>query len=190
MARGGGGIKIETEVTGVRSFVTALRMLDSAAQRRCGAAVRTTTQAVRDGARSKVPISGPEDRKARHRAGPGELRDTIRDEYTGDGLVGFVKAGYGKLKRRSKRTAKPRRLGPERYKTFMRRLETEAAAMDAQRASGVYAMVVEFGAKDRPAAPYMRPATRAERGAHTDRLRAALRGGVSDAASAARGVSD
>ncbi len=189
MARGG-GLKVTADVTGMRSFVVALRMLDPAVRRRAAAAVRVSTESATTAARRNVPVSGPEDRKAKHRAGPGELRDTIRSDYAGEGLVGFVKAGQGKLKRRSKRTAAPKRLGPERLRTFMGRLQREAIAMDASRASGVYAMVVEYGAQDRPAKPYMRPAANAERGPHTARLAAALRRSVDDAATAARGVSD
>lgn len=171
-------------VKGVGDIRVAFKFLREGVQTEVRAAIAETTQAVTRDAQSGAPVSDPADRKAKHRAGAGELRDTIRDEYSADGFTGFVKAGYGKLKRRSKRSAKPKKQGPERYATFMRRLHREALAMDAMRASGVYAMVVEYGdpRRNKPARPFMRRALSGNKAGHNARLRAALEAATRKAA--------
>lgn len=132
-------------------------------------AVHETTRAVEQGAKMRAPVSagGRESRKAKRRPGPGELRDTIRAEFSDDLLTGYVRAGYGKLRRRLKGKAKSKRTKAARARR---------AAAGAQTDLGVYAMAVEYGSPRRgiPAQPFLRPALEAEKPRHQQRVAAAM----------------
>lgn len=167
-------------VSGLSQVRTAFRLLDTGLQARLRGAVAETTHAVRAGAVSRVPVSGPNARKAKNRPGPGELRDTIREEFGSDGFAGYVKAGYGKLKRAS-RAKPPKTAGQARRQA---KLQAKARSRSlASRGIGQYAMVVEFGSPKEGKAPqpYMRPARQAEIGNHRARIEQAINGAVAAA---------
>jgi hypothetical protein len=138
---------MSVKVTGARQVSTAFSRLDYDLQRRLQEAIRETTEAVAAGARRRVPVL------------TGELRDTIRTEYTPQGNVGLVKAGFGKLRRRSRATGKTRR-----------------RRAPAAQGAGVYAMVIEYGSPHRGVAarPFLRPALWAERNRHQGRITGAI----------------
>lgn len=167
------GLKV---VSGLREVQASFRLLDTGLQTRLRAAVAETTAEVKTGAMARVPVSGPDGRKAKSRPGPGELRDTIRGELTSDGFAGYVKAGYGKLGRAS-RAREVKSAGQVRRQ---RSLRAKARARSfASRGLGNYAMVVEFTGK-----PYMRPARQAAIPGHQARVQRAINGAV-DAAGGA-----
>jgi hypothetical protein len=176
--------KITRIVSGVNEVRTAFRLLDTGLQHRLRDAVAATTHAVKGGAKARVPVSGPDSRKAKGRPGPGELRETIRAEFSPEGFTGFVKAGYGKLKR-STRAGAARSEGQARRQ---RKLQAKATRRARQRKYGLgqYAMVVEYGSpkEGKEAEPYMRPARQAEMQRHEARLQSAINGAV-DAAGGA-----
>jgi hypothetical protein len=161
-------------VRGIDDCVAAFRLLNEGTRTRMKGAVRQTTEEVRADAARRVPVSGPDSRKAKGRPGPGELRDTIRTEYAGDGLRGYVEAGYGKLTRRS-RAGRGTRKGQEKRNVKIAR--ARKARSLASRGLGNYAKVVEFGspAQGKAAQPYMRPAREAAIPRHQARVEAALR---------------
>lgn len=167
------------KVTGVADVLRALRLCQTEVKTRVRADVETTTKEVSADAKRRVSISTPKSRKAKGRAGPGELRDTIRPEMSAspDAFIGYVKAGHGKLPRRS-HAKKPKKLGPLTAKAFAR--EQERLAARAIRELGMYAMVQEFGAPHRgqPANPYLRPSADAARPKHHERLRKSLQASV------------
>lgn len=170
-------MKITSVVTGVNEVRTAFRMLDTGLQSRLRAAVADTTTEVKAGAMARVPVSGPNARKAKGRPGPGELRDTIRAEIGGDGFVGYVKAGYGKLGR-SSRARKATSAGQARRQ---RKLRAKARKRSlAAQGVGKYAMVIEFGSpkEHKAAQPYMRPARQAAIPGHAARIQTAINGAV------------
>lgn len=177
-------MKITAVLTGVREWRQAVQMMSVETRHRVRAAIQVTTLAVEEGARRNVPVSGPEDRKAKGRPGPGELRDTIRSSFSNDGLVGFVNAGFGKLARRSRAT-RPAKFGPMRLKAFQR--QQKRIALKALRELGVYAMVVEYGSPGRgiPGAFYMTRAKEAQRAQHIARIKAALAGAAASVSRAA-----
>lgn len=147
-------MKITTRVDGIREVSTALRMLQPETQKRLRIEVATTAREVVAGAKQRVHVRSS------------ELKDTIRDDKSKDGLVSFVKAGYGSLKRRSRakvgsKRRRSKQLGPVE--------------------PGIYAMVEEFGSQTRPAHPYLFPALEAARPGHIARARRALRGAVAAA---------
>ncbi|HEX6050027.1 MAG TPA: hypothetical protein VFZ21_12190 [Gemmatimonadaceae bacterium] len=152
-------------LSGLDQVRASFRMLDTGLQQRLKGAVRETTLEVEAGARARVHVSGPDSRKAKNRPGPGELRGTIRAEFSGEGFTGFVKAGYGKLRRRSRATTSRGRARARRRSPAAQRL-------------GNYAMVEEYGAHDRAAHPYMRPAREAAVPRHRARLEKAINGAV------------
>lgn len=173
--------KVTSLVTGLRNVQNAFRGMNAGAQLRAKDAVRATTEAVWAGARARVPVSDAEtSRKAKSRPGPGELRDTIRTTYSEDGLIGYVQAGYGKLKRRSRA-----RTERGKARAARKRRNQPGGTYDL----GVYAMVVEYGSprEHKAAQPYMRPARAAEYPKHLERLRAALAASVHDASQAGGG---
>lgn len=156
-------ITVNTVVTGIRSFSDAARRMDGGVHVNVRGAIQETTEAVAGHARQNVKVSGPEDRKAKNRPGPGELRDSIRTAYAIDGLRGFVLVGYGKLPRRSRaKTAG----GQARRRKPLRGL----------RDLGVYAMVNNYGSPGRgiPATHFMDRAREVERQPHVSRISRAL----------------
>lgn len=162
-------VKVTARITGnaLNGFPRSLKQLSVQGRANLTAAVLLTAQDVATEARRRVRVSstGPTSRKAKNRPGPGELRDTIRAEPSnGTAPVAYVKAGMGKLRRRSKATTTK---GKQRKRT------TTAA----NKALGVYAMAVEYGAPHRgiAAKPYLRPAIKAKRGVLVARAAEALR---------------
>jgi len=77
-------------LVGAEQLQRALKLAIPVTAARVRSAVQKNTKTVAARAEAKAPKK------------TGELASTIRDEYSQDGLVGFVKAGYGKLPRRSK----------------------------------------------------------------------------------------
>lgn len=151
------GANIATEVTGIRDVVNALRILQPETQERLRAVVRESATAAVAGAKSRVPVLS------------GELAGTIRADYTKDGLVAFVKAGFGTLKRRSRAKVGSKRRGRARAKQL------------GPIEPGIYAMVVEFGSTTQPAQPYLFPAIEAVRPGHLARAEKALHDAVAAA---------
>lgn len=147
---------MSVKVTGARQVATAFSKLDYELQRRLRDAIRESTEAVARGARARVHVR------------TGELKSTIRTEYSPEGHVGFVKAGFGKLRRRSRSTGKRRRVRTAKTTT----------------GTGAYAMVVEYGSPHRGVAarPYLRPAFHAERSRHRARIEAAVNAAASSVA--------
>lgn len=172
--------KITGVVTGINQVRTAFRMLDTGLQARLRGAVAETTHAVREGAASRVPVSGPGSRKAKGRPGPGELRDSIREEFSREGFTGYVKAGFGKLTRRSRAGAGTRK-GQE--KRNVKIAASRRARALTSHGLGKYAMVIEYGSpnKGKAAQPYMRPARHAEDANHRARVERAIAGAVTAA---------
>lgn len=187
-------VKVTARITGnaLNGFARSLKQLSVDGKAQLKAAVELTAQEVADDARRRVPVSdtGPKSRKAKDRPGPGELRKTIRWEpSTTDAPVAYVKAGEGKLRRRSRaKTAKgkaraKRVRSPVKFEDFSFGRDESVFFQKASRAKayGVYAMAVEYGAPHRGVAarPYLRPATRAKRSVliarATEALRAAAR---------------
>jgi hypothetical protein len=168
-------VKVTATVEGLSDLRNALRMLNPEVERRAKAAVVETTEIVTSSARANAPVSGPEDRKAKNRLGAGELRDTIRSEYSKEGWVGYVKAGYGKLMRRY-HSAERKAIAKAKRGARVRRARSMAQLVKAMQA-GSYAMVVEYGdpKRNKPARPFMRRAFWPEKGRHVERIRAALR---------------
>lgn len=172
--------KITSVVSGVNQVRTAFRLLDTDLQHRLRTAVAETTSDVTAGARARAPVSGPNARKAKWRPGPGELRDSIRGEIGSDGFVGYVKAGYGKL-RRSSRAGAPKSVGQARRQQKLR-AKAKARSL-ASRGIGQHAMVIEYGspAQGKAAKPYLRPSRQAAIPRHEARLTAAINGAVETA---------
>lgn len=151
-------MKITTRVDGIREVSTALRVLQPETQKRLRVEVATTAKEVVAGAKQRVHVRSS------------ELKDTIRDDKSKDGLVAFVKAGYGSLKRRSR--AKVGGKGGNK-----RRRSKQLGPVEP----GIYAMVEEFGSQTRPAHPYLFPALEAARPGHIARAERALKGAVAAA---------
>ena len=172
--------KITGIVSGINQVRTAFKLLDTGLQARLRGAVAATTHEVEAGALARVPVSGPGSRKATSRPGPGELRNTIRAEFSTEGFTGYVKAGYGTLTRRS-RAGRGTRKGQSRRNAKIAR--SRRARSLASRGLGNYAMVVEYGSPGRgqPAHPFMRPARQAAIPRHTARIQAAISGAVAAA---------
>ena len=84
------GAKFTTLLEGVPRLVRQIQLADTATRERTIAAVQRGTKRVAASARARAPKAS------------GEMASTIRDEYSKDGLVGFVKVGLGKLARRSR----------------------------------------------------------------------------------------
>jgi hypothetical protein len=154
-------MKVTTEVLGIPNVRTALRVLQPETQKRLSMEVRVTAARVVAGAKARVHVRS------------GELKDTIRGDSSSDGLVAFVKAGYGTLKRRS------------RAKVGSKRRRRGSAKRLGPVEPGIYAMVEEFGSQTNQAHPYMFPALEAERQDHISRSDRALKGAVAAADGAA-----
>lgn len=164
-------IKVTARITGnaLNGFPRSLKQLSEQGRINLTAAAFATAQDVATEARRRVRVSvvGPESRKAKTRPGPGELRDTIRAEPSASTApVAYVKAGMGKLRRRSRATT------AKGQKRAARRKPTAA-----NKALGVYAMAVEYGAPHRGVAsrPFLRPAIHAKRNVLVARAAEALR---------------
>lgn len=145
---------------GVPELERRVKLLDVNVQRSIRADVKRGTEAVTGGAYSRAPSKS------------GELRATIRSEFSKDGLTGWAKAGYGKLLRRSRRQknseASEQRYGKAKARNETRALQFRLANNSRQAMSvadlGVYAPVVEHGDRKRnkPKRAFMAPAFAAE----------------------------
>lgn len=171
--------KITALLEGVPNFLRKLELANEETRARTKAAIRRGTQAVVTAAEQRVPKRS------------GELAYTIRAEFATDGMVGYAKAGFGKLPRRSRAstTARRARAGAKRQLTAeesrlqFRLAPTSRKALAAKSDLGVYAPVVERGDPRRHHRPhpYMIPALQAERPTIIDDLKQAATGAVRDA---------
>ena len=157
-----GDLKLSMQILGAQRLKRAFETASLETRREVALAVQYTAEEVAQSARLRVPVR------------TGELRGTIRAEPGNSPFVWFVKAGYGTLKRSSRRSSTSTRTRRPRVRMLG---PTEA---------GIYAMVVEFGsqtgrAKQR-AQPYLFPALEASRLRHLQRLRGAIDGGFAAAA--------
>lgn len=168
-------IKVTSLITGARKAGMAFRLMNAETRKLVAGAVQVTTGNVTMRAVANAPVSGPDDRKAKGRPGPGELRDSIRSESSADGLVGSVLAGYGKLVRRRRAAKMVLPLKAKAYERWKAREEKRRALM-AERSRAVYAMVINYGSPGRgiPATHFMDRAREAERQPHVNRVKAAL----------------
>jgi hypothetical protein len=146
-------ISVSVVLNGVADFVRQVELMNTRTRQRTIVAIRRGTEAVGNAARSRV--------KTR----TGELKSTIREEFSKDGMVGWVKAGYGILPRSTKSGAMgaARRIAAmERSKKMKAKLVLAGSSKTALSAAdlGIYSPVVEFGDKRRnkPRLPFMGPA--------------------------------
>lgn len=153
-------IKLSMRVRGVKEFARKVDLTNKATFKYAKEVVHDGTRQIEGLAKGNVPKR------------TGELEGTIRSEFGRDGMVGWVRAGYGRLVRRgattklkqraAKRAAKRSRamrklLGLKRVGiTFSKRALLSAAGSDA----GVYAPVVEHGdrRRNKPARHFLRNA--------------------------------
>lgn len=147
--------------SGLLGFPRTMKAMPTHAKAALKVAMNDTAVDVANEAKRRVAISsgGPRSRKSLSRPGPGELRATIRAEPSKTPEpVAYVKAGHGKLRRRSTARDPGKRKAP------------------ASTGLGVYAMVVEYGSPHRgvPAQPYLRPAREAKKGVLKVRAEQAL----------------
>jgi hypothetical protein len=119
-------IKINAVLAGAAELSRAIKLANPATKAKVIATIRQHTQEVRDEARAAAPVV------------TGELVSTIRDEYSADGMTGYVKAGFGKL---------PRRAGP----IAIHRRKSKKIGR------GAYAPVVNYGdpRRHRQANPFL-----------------------------------
>lgn len=155
---GGARVNFEMKLVGMDRAALKLAMVHPEVQQRVVTAIEQTTNDALSEARARVPVLS------------GELRDTLRREYSKTGLAGYVKAGFGKL-------ARKRFKGEKRKTRALRGLKEESAEL-----RGVYAAVVEFGSVKKPARPYLVPAVESVRNAHNTRIADAVRAGLDDVA--------
>lgn len=146
-----GGVALR--VTGAQLVRRALALLGTGTRDRVMGVIRDGVRRAEQEAKSRVPVDS------------GELRATIRTEMSADGMTGFLQAGYGTLRRRSRSTGK---------RKARRRVPTLENTLP-----GVYAMVIEFGdpRRNRAPHPYIVPAIEAVRPI----VRAAVEAAVQDA---------
>jgi hypothetical protein len=148
-------IPIRVAIAGVEQLRRSLKLTNERTKVGVRGAIRRGTVKVRDGAKARV-----------HQR-TGELHDTIRDEYSGDEMVGWVKVGYGKLPRRS-------------------RAKTDKGQARAKRrgkrptGKGAYGPVEERGDKrrNRPAHPFLHPSLRDEKSGIISDVEKSLEGAV------------
>lgn len=123
---------IKMVLEGVDQFKRAIQLTDAGTRQRTIAAIFRGTKAVAAKAKARAP------RKS------GEMAETIRDEYSKEGLVGFVKVGYGKLLRRSRASTAEKR----------KKLKTSRQKRGAKTGEGAYSPVIERGDRRRNRAPH------------------------------------
>jgi hypothetical protein len=151
----------------VEKFNREIRLMNEHTRSNVKEAVRRGTREVDAGAEARAPKRS------------GELASTIRDEYSKSGLVGYAKAGYGKLTRRSRATTPEGKAKAQARRENMK-LQLALANTSKQALSvvnlGVYAPVVERGDKRRhkPARPFMVPAFKAAKPAIMSEMKTAL----------------
>lgn len=149
-----GPMKLTSRIDGADLVNRALALLEPAVHDRVAGIVQEDADLAVAGAKARV-----------HNVS-GELAATIRKTSSKDGLVAWVQAGEGTLRRRSRSTG---------VKGDKRRAKAKA-----NEAPGVYAMVVEFGDAKRNHAPhpYMIPAVESIRPQHQAKLEEALHDAV------------
>lgn len=152
-------MRLYIKVTGAEALSRAFGNVTPEIEKALREVVRASTIEVANGARQRVHVKS------------GEVKSTIREEFSQNGLVGFVRVGYGTLKRRSRSKVKRRR---------------SVRTPDSQ-APGVYAMVLEFGSKhqNRPPHPFLFPALDAARPNFERRAQEALEPALQEAVRAA-----
>lgn len=150
-------------------LLRAIQLTDPMVRKDVSLAVARGTRKVTQGALTRVKVKS------------GELRSSIRDEYSKDGLTGFVKAGYGKLQRRS-RSVKASRVARLKAR---RRAEKAKSSRQALREIniGAYAPVIERGdpRRNRSPQPFLYPALNAERPSISRDVATALNKGMTTA---------
>lgn len=153
------------QVTGLQKAILAVKLLNPETRSRLKAVVGYSGRQMVSVAKANVHVDS------------GELRDTIRVDFSADGMSAFPKVGYGSLKR-----------GRRRGKgTSTRTRRRRRAQLLGPVEPGIYAMVVEFGSKTRPAHPFFFPALESITPGHIKRANDALKGAV-DAAAAKAGA--
>jgi HK97 gp10 family phage protein len=150
--------KITTLLDGVPRLMRQLQLADAATRERTIAAIERGTKRVAAGARSRAPKL------------TGELAGTIRDEYSKDRLIGYVRVGFGKLLRRSKASTEARR----------QRLAKKRRTKGARTGKGTYAPVIERGdpRRHRKAHPFLMPAFNGEKPTIVSEIGQATKDGV------------
>jgi hypothetical protein len=135
--------KITTLLDGVPRLLRQLQLADAATRERTIAAIERGTKRVAAGARQRAPKL------------TGEMAGTIRDEYSKDRLIGYVRVGFGKLLRRSKASTEARR----------QRLAKRRRSKGSRSGEGTYSPVIERGdpRRHRKAHPFLMPAFEGEK---------------------------
>lgn len=156
-----GRVRVWVEVRGVRQVQRALERAHADIRARVAKAVQQSAQEVLAGARSRVPVR------------TGELRSTLRVEASAKNPFYWnVRAGFGSHPRRQSGRSKSWKGGGRR-----RARAVPIGAADTR--SGIYAAVVEFGARSgrakQPAQPYLFPALEAARAGHLERMKRVLK---------------
>jgi hypothetical protein len=128
-------VSFSMALRGAPELIRQLKLANPATHARVAAAIQRDTVAIANAARSAAPKL------------TGEMAGTIRAEYSANGLIGYVKVGIGKLKRRSSSTGKRHR---------RRTVKT---------GPGAYAPVVEHGDPRRhhKPEPFLEPAFTAKK---------------------------
>lgn len=134
-------------------LVRGIKLMDPTTRKHVSKAVVRGTVKVARGAITRVKVKS------------GELQSSIRDEYSKDGMMGFVKAGYGKLERRSKsvKASRVSRLKARRRAERLKKAKSSKSALSAT-SLGVYAPVIERGdpKRNRAPQPFLYPSLKAE----------------------------
>jgi hypothetical protein len=129
----------------------AIKLTDKTTRTNVVSAIARGTRAVTQGAITRAPKRS------------GELSSSIRDEYSKSGLTGYVKAGYGKLQRRSKSVRAERVSRLKARRRAEKAKNSRGALREIQL--GVYAPIIERGdaRRNRNPMPFLYPALKAER---------------------------
>lgn len=143
-----GIFKATFQLEGAADLVRRVRLMDKGVQTRTKVVIRRGTNEVVARGRVLVPRRS------------GELESTLRSEFSKDGMVGYAKAGYGKLlRRRSGTSRRPDHKARRRQQENAVQLALANTSRQALSVAdlGVYALVVEYGDKRRnkPASRYM-----------------------------------
>lgn len=138
---------------GADKFHRAVQLTDAATRANTISAIERGTKAVVAKAKARAPKRSS------------EMAETIRDEYSKSGLVGYVKVGYGKLLRRSRASTAEKR----------NKLKAKRRRKGSKSGQGAYAPVIERGDKrrNREAKPFMYPALNEQRPSIIKELEAA-----------------
>jgi hypothetical protein len=153
-------VKITTVLEGVPNFVRAVQRTDERTRVETIAAVKRGAEIVAAKARARAPRRS------------GELAETIRPEPSKNEMVFYVKAGYGKLLRRSRANSSQRaakQFAKQQSRREGNKLQLALANNSRQALSvvdlGVYAPVVERGDRRRhkPKRPFLVPSLVEER---------------------------